>query len=110
MSNVDIIPRFKKEPLLVCIKKNNTKKFSETDIIKLLDFLLKTYLSCFVNTSFKVTVGIPNGINYALLLVVLFFYSNEEYFMQWLLNINVKNRAQSFHFISRYRGGFRISS
>ena len=77
--------------------------FSETDIIKLLDFfLLKTYLSCFVNASFEVTIGIPNGTNCAPLLVVSFFNSNEEDFMQWLLNINVKNRAHSFHFISRY--------
>jgi len=34
-----------------------------------------------VNTSFKVTVGIPNGINCAPL-VVSFFYSNEEDFIQ----------------------------
>jgi hypothetical protein len=55
---------------------DSTKKFSETDIINMLEcFLLTTYLLCLVDGFFKQTVGIPMGTNCAPPLADLFLYS-----------------------------------
>ena len=67
---------------------DSTKKFSETDIINILEFLID---NIFVNLGghvFQQTVGIPMGTNCAPLLADLFLYSNEKL-------------AQSFNFTLR---------
>jgi hypothetical protein len=66
-------------------KKNHsdsTKKLSETDIINMLEFLIDNIFVIFGGRVFQQTVDIPMGINCAPLLVDLFPYSYEAYFIQ----------------------------
>jgi ACR3 family arsenite efflux pump ArsB len=72
------------------VKKNkkhsdSTKKFCETDIINMLEFLIDNIFVMFDELVFQQTVGIPMGTNWAPLLVYLFLYSYEAYFIQRLL-------------------------
>jgi hypothetical protein len=53
------------------------KKLSETDIIKMLVFLIDNIFVMFGGRVFQQTVGIPMCANYAPLLVGLFLYSYE---------------------------------
>ena len=72
--------------ILFCQKHSDyTKKFFETDIICLL---------CLV--------GIPMGANCVRLLVDLFFYSHEAYFIQGLLNKDEKKQARCNKFTFRF--------
>ena len=70
------------------VKKKNsdsTKKFSETDIINMLEFLIDNIFVIFGGRVFQQTVGIPMGTNCAPLLVDLFFYSYQANFIQGFL-------------------------
>ena len=67
---------------------DSTEKFSETDIINMLEFLIDNIFAIFGGRVFQQTVGIPMGKNCAPLLVDLFLYSYEEDFIQGLLKKN----------------------
>ena len=54
---------------------DSTKKFSETDIFNMLEFLIDNILVMFGGLVFQQTVGIPMGTNYATLLADSFLYS-----------------------------------
>jgi len=54
---------------------DSTKKVSDTDIIKMLQFLIDNIFIMFGGRVFQQTVGIPTGTNYVLLLADLFLYS-----------------------------------
>jgi hypothetical protein len=86
------------------VKKNtdSTKKFSETDIINMLEFLIDSIFVIFGGRVFQQTVDIPMGTNCSALLADLFLYSYEEYFIQGLLKKNEKKVARSFNFTFRY--------
>jgi hypothetical protein len=83
------------------VKKTNysdsTKKFSETDIINMLEFLIDNIFAMFGGRVFQQTVGIHMGTNCAPLLTDLFLYSYEADFIQGLLKKNEKKLARSFN-------------
>jgi len=65
------------------LKKNHSdsiKKFSETDIINMLVFLIDNIFVMFGGRVFQQTFGIPMGTNCAPLLADLFLYSYEADF------------------------------
>ena len=72
---------------------DSTKKFSETDIFNMLEFLIDNIFAMFGGRVFQQTVGIPMGTN-CVLLADLFLYSYEADFIQGL--------ARSFDFTFRY--------
>ena len=85
--------------------KNNSdsnKKFSETDIIKMLDFLIDNIFVTFGGRVSQQTVGIPMGTNCAPFLAELFLYYYEADFIQELLRKKDKKLAISFNFTIRY--------
>ena len=81
---------------------DSNKKFSETDIIKMLDFLIDNIFVTFRGRVFQQTVGIPMGTNCAPLLADLFLYCYEADFIQELLMKKDKKLAISFNFTLRY--------
>ena len=70
---------------------DSTKKFSETDIFNMLEFLIDNIFVMFRGSVFQQTVGIPMGTNCAPLLADLFLYSHEADFIQGLLKKNEKS-------------------
>ena len=60
---------------------DSNKKFSETDIIKMLDFLTDNIFVTFGGYVFQQTVGIQMGTNCAPLLADLFLYNYEADFI-----------------------------
>jgi hypothetical protein len=72
---------------------DSTKKFSETDIFNMLEFLIDNIFAMFGGRVFQQTVCIPMGTN-CVLLADLFLYSYEADFIQGL--------ARSFDFTFRY--------
>jgi hypothetical protein len=81
---------------------DSTKKFSQTDIFNILEFLIDNIFAMFGGRVFKQTVGILMGTNFAPLLVDLFLYSYEADFIQGLLKKNKKKLARSFNFTFCY--------
>ena len=81
---------------------DSTKKLSDTDIIKMLQFLIDNIFIMFGGRVFQQTVGMPTGTNYVLLLADLFLYSHEADFIQGLLKKNEKKLVRSFIFTFRY--------
>ena len=53
---------------------DSTKKFSETDIINMLEFLIDNIFVIFGGRVFQQTVGMPMGTNCAPVLANLFLY------------------------------------
>ena len=79
------------------VKKNHsdsTKKFSETDFINMLEFLIDNKFAMFGGRVFQQTVGIPMGTNCAPLLADLFLNSHEADCVHGL----PKKLARSFNF------------
>jgi hypothetical protein len=81
---------------------DSTKKFSETDIINILEFLIDNIFVIFGGRVFQQTVCIPMCTNCVPLLADLFLYSYEAEFIQGLLKKNEKKLARSFNFTFRY--------
>ena len=77
---------------------DSTKKFSETDIFNMLEFLIDNIFAMFSGRVFQQTVGIPMGTNCAALLTDLFLYSYEADFIHGFLKKNEKKLARSFKF------------
>ena len=77
-------------------------KYSEVDIIKLLEFLIDNIYVEFRGKIFQQTVGIPMGTKCAPLLANLFLYGYEAEFIQGVLKAGKKNVAQKFNFTHRY--------
>ena len=80
---------------------DSTITFSETDIIKMPEFLIDNVYCCLVDVFFK-TIDIHMDTNCAPLLIDLFLYRYEAYFIQELLNENEKKITRSFNFTFRY--------
>ena len=81
---------------------DSTKKFSETNIINMLEFLIDNIFVIFGGRVFHQTVGIPMGTQCAPLLADLFVYWHDADFIQGLLKKNEKKLARSFNFTFRY--------
>ena len=77
------------------------KKYSEDDIIKMLDheFLVDIIFVLFAGKLFKQIVGIPMATNCAPLLADIFLYSYETEFIQSLFSTGRKQLASRFNFI-----------
>ena len=56
---------------------DSKNKYSEDDIIKMLEFFLRQHFRGFAGKVFQKIVGIPMGTNVALLLADIFLYSYE---------------------------------
>jgi hypothetical protein len=87
------------------VKRNHfdsTKKFYETDVINMLEFLIDNIFVIFGGRIFQQTIGIPMGTNCAPLLADLFRYSYEADVIQGLRKTNEKKLARSFYFTFRY--------
>ena len=78
------------------------KKYTEDDIIKMLEFLIDNIFVVFGGTIFQQIVGIPMGTNCAPLLADIFLYSYEAEFIQTLLSTGRKHLASQFNFTYRY--------
>ena len=67
-----------------------TDKYTEEDIIKMLEFLVDNIFVVFAGKVFQQIVGIPMGTNCAPLLADIFLYSYEAEFIQSLLSAGKK--------------------
>ena len=81
---------------------DSKQKYSEVDIVRMLDFLIDNIFVEFGGLAFQQTIGIPMGTNCAPLLADLFLYSYEAEFIQGLMQKKQKKLAQSFNFSFRY--------
>ena len=77
-------------------------KYTEEDIIKMLEFLVDNIFVVFAGKVFQQIVGIPIGTNCAPLLADIFLYSYEAEFIQSLLSAGKKRLASQFNFTYRY--------
>ena len=76
---------------------DSKNKYSEDDIIKMLEFLVDNIFVVFAGKVFQQTVGIPMGRNCAPLLADIFLYSYEADFIQSLLSTGKKHLASRFN-------------
>ena len=81
---------------------DSTKKFSETDIFNMLEFLMDNIFVMFGGCVFQQTVSIHMCTNCAPLLTDTFVYSYEADLIQGFLKKNGKKLARSFNFTIRY--------
>ena len=77
-------------------------KYSEDDIIKMLEFLVDNIFVVFAEKVFQQIVGIPMGTNCAPLLADIFLYYYEAEFIQSLLSTGRKQLASRFNSTYRY--------
>jgi len=87
MASVDTHTMFWKGQIIFCNKKNSnsTKKFSQTDIIKMLECSIYNIFVMFGGRVFQKTGDIPMGINCAPLLadfIRIFIFLNQWYKIQ----------------------------
>ena len=81
---------------------DSKSKYSEDDIIKMLEFLVDNIFVVFAGKVFQQTVGIPMGTNCAPLHAEIFLYSYEMDFIQSLLSTGKKHLASRFNLTYRY--------
>ena len=91
-----------KETYFVKKHSDSKHKYSEDDIIKMLEFLVDNIFVVFVGKVFKQTVGIPMGTNCAPLLTDIFLYSHEAELIQSLLSTGKKQLASRSNLNYRY--------
>ena len=91
-----------KETYFVKEHSDSKNKFSEDDIIKMLEFLVDDIFVVFAGKVFQQTVGIPIGTNCAPLLVDISLYSYEADFIQSLLSTGKEHLASRFNLTYRY--------
>ena len=77
-------------------------KYTEYDIINMLESLVDSMFVVFGRNVFQQIVGIPMGTNCAPLLADIFLYSYEADFIQSLLSTGKKKIASQFNFTYRY--------
>ena len=76
------------------------QKYSDADVIKMLEYLIDNIFVEFCGQIFQQTIGIPMSTNCAL--ANLFLYSYEGKFVQSLLQAGKKHLAQQLNFTYRY--------
>ena len=82
---------------------DSKNKYTEEDIIKMLEFLVDNIFVVFAGKVFQQIIGIPMGTNCAPLLADIFLYSYEAEFIQSLLSAGKKRLASQFNFTYMYR-------
>lgn len=92
----------RKEAYFVKNDTESTKKFTETEIIEMLNFLIDNIFVTFGGLVFQQTIGIPMGTNCAPLLADLFLHSYEAEFLEGLVQKKDRKLAQAFNFSFRY--------
>ena len=90
------ISYFVKNPLEFC------QKFSETDIINMLEVLIDNIFGMYDGRVLQQAVGIPMGTKCARFLTNLFLYLYEADSIQGLLKKDEKKLTRSFNFTFRY--------
>ena len=78
------------------------QKYSDADVIKMLEYLINNIFVEFGGQILQQTIGIPMGTDCALLLADLFLYLYEVEFVQLLLKAGKKHLAEQFNFTYRY--------
>ena len=81
---------------------DSKNKYSEGDIIKMLEFLVDHIFLVFAGKVFQQIVGIQMGTKCAPLLADIFLYSYEADFIQSLLSMGKKHLASRFNLTNRY--------
>ena len=81
---------------------NAKNKYTEDDIVRMLDFLIDNIFVECGGVIFEQVIGIPMGTNCAPLLADLFLYSYEAEFIQTLIKSGKRHLAKSFCFTFRY--------
>jgi len=88
-----------------CTVKEHTNcktKYTEDEIVDIINFLIDNIFIEYGGRIFQQTVGIPMGTNCAPLLADLFLHTYEAGFVQELLRKGEKTLAQSFNYTLRY--------
>ena len=93
---------FKLGPYFVKEHSDSKNKYTEDDIINMLEFLVDNIFVVFGGKVFQQKVGIPMGTHCAPLLADIFLYSYEAEFIQSLLSSGKKKIASQFNFTYRY--------
>ena len=78
------------------------RRYTEDDIISMLEFLVDNIFVVFGGKVVQQKVGIPMGTNCASLRYDIFLYSYEAEFIQSLLSAGKKHLASQFNFTYRY--------
>ena len=81
---------------------DSKNKYTEEDIIKMLEFLVDNIFVVFAGKFFQQIIGIPMDTNCASLLADIFLNSHEAEFIQPLLSAGKKRLASQFNFTYRY--------
>ena len=89
-------------PYYVKEHSDSKSKYTEEDIIMMLEFLVDNIFVVFAGKVFQPIIGIPMGTNCAPLLADLFLYSYEAEFIQSLLSAGRKRLASLFNFSYGY--------
>ena len=89
-------------PYFVKEHSDSKNKYTEDDIINMLEFLVDNIFVVFGGKVFQQIIGIPIGTNCAPLLADIFLYSYEAEFIQSLLSTGKKKLASQFNFTYRY--------
>ena len=89
-------------PYFVREHSDSKSKYTEEDIIRMLEFLVDNIFVVFAGKVFQQIIGIPMGTNCAPLLADIFLYSYEAEFIQSLLSTGRKRLASQFNFTYRY--------
>ena len=89
-------------PYFVKEHSDSKNKYTEDDIVNMLEFLGDNIFVVFGGKVFQQIVGIPMGTNCAPLLADIFLYSYEAEFIQSLLSTGKKKLASQFNFTYRY--------
>ena len=87
---------------MVGIHSDSKNKYTEDDIVNMLEFLVDNIFVVFGGKVFQQIVGIPMGTNCAALLANIFLYSYEAEFIQSFLSTGKKKIASQFNFTYRY--------
>ena len=89
-------------PYFVKEHSDSKNKYTEDDIVNMLEFLVDHIFVVFGGKVFQQIVGIPMDTNCAPLLADIFLYSYEAEFIQSLLSTGKKKLASQFNFTYRY--------
>ena len=92
----------RERPYFVKEHSDSKNKYTEDDIVNMLEFLVDNIFVVFGEKVFKQIVGIPMGTNCAPLLADIFLYSYQAEFIQSLLSTGKKKLASQFNFTYWY--------
>ena len=98
-----LLPNIKQGLKKYCETAYSRNKYSEDDIIKMLEFLVDNIFVVFAGKVLQQTVGIPMGTNLAPLLAGIFLYSYKADFIQSMLSTGKKQLSSRFNLTYRYK-------